>query len=52
MPEWLEHLLTAVGGGTVVLVGILTIFKGLLNEFQEFTEVKPMHREMQHNILI
>ena len=30
MPEWLEHLLTAVGGGTVVLVGILTIFKGLL----------------------
>ena len=30
MPEWLEHLLTAVGGGTVVLVGILTIFKGLI----------------------
>ena len=30
MPEWLEYLLTAVGGGTVVLVGTLTIFKGLL----------------------
>ncbi len=30
MPEWLENILAAVGGGTVVLVGILTIFKGLL----------------------
>ena len=30
MPEWLGNLLAAVGGGTVVLVGILTIFKGLL----------------------
>ena len=30
MPEWLESLLAAVGGGTVVLVGVLTIFKGLL----------------------
>lgn len=30
MPEWLENLLAAIGGGTVVLVGILTIFKGLL----------------------
>lgn len=30
MPEWLESLLTAIGGGTVVLVGGLTIFKGLL----------------------
>lgn len=30
MPEWLKSLLAAVGGGTVVLVGILTIFKGLL----------------------
>ena len=30
MPEWLESLIAAVGGGTVVLVGILTIFKGLL----------------------
>lgn len=29
MPEWLENLLTAIGGGTVVLVGVLTIFKGL-----------------------
>ena len=29
MPEWLKSLLTAVGGGTVVLVGILTIFKNL-----------------------
>lgn len=30
MLEWLKSVLTAVGGGTVVLVGILTIFKGLL----------------------
>lgn len=30
MPEWLERLLTAIGGGTVVLVGILTIFKSLI----------------------
>ncbi len=30
MPEWLKNLLAAVGGGTVVLVGVLTIFKGLL----------------------
>lgn len=30
MPEWLESLFTAIGGGIVVLVGILTIFKGLL----------------------
>lgn len=30
MPEWLEGLLTAIGGGTVVLVGVFTIFKGLL----------------------
>lgn len=30
MPEWLGSLLTAIGGGTVVLVGVLTIFKGLL----------------------
>lgn len=30
MPEWLESLLVSIGGGTVVLVGVLTIFKGLL----------------------
>lgn len=30
MPEWLKSLIAAVGGGTVVLVGVLTIFKGLL----------------------
>ena len=30
MPEWLDSLIAAVGGGTVVLVGVLTIFKGLL----------------------
>ena len=29
MPEWLKDFLVAVGGGTVVLVGILTIFKNL-----------------------
>lgn len=30
MPEWLKDLIVAVGGGTVVLVGVLTIFKKLL----------------------
>lgn len=30
MPEWLKDLIVAVGGGTVVLVGVLTIFKNLL----------------------
>ena len=30
IPEWLENMLAAIGGGTVVLVGVLTIFKGLL----------------------
>ncbi len=29
MPEWLKDLIVAIGGGTVVLVGILTIFKKL-----------------------
>lgn len=29
MPEWIRDLLVAVGGGSVVLVGILTIFKNL-----------------------
>ena len=29
MPEWIKDLVVAVGGGTVVLVGILTIFKNL-----------------------
>ena len=30
MPAWFESLLTAIGGGTVVLVGALTICKGLV----------------------
>ncbi len=30
MQEWLKNLLIAVGGGTVVLIGILTVFKSLL----------------------
>lgn len=29
MPEWLNDLIVAIGGGTIVLVGILTIFKNL-----------------------
>ena len=29
MPEWIKDLLVAIGGGSVVLVGILTIFKNL-----------------------
>ena len=35
MPEWLKNLLAAAGGGTVVLVGLFTIFKGLLVRFFE-----------------
>lgn len=30
MPEWLTNMLAAIGGGAVALVGVLTIFKGLL----------------------
>lgn len=30
MSDWIESILVAIGGGTVVLVGILTIFKQLL----------------------
>lgn len=30
MPEWLKSLIAAVGGGTVVIVGVFTIFKGFL----------------------
>ena len=30
MAEWLKSLIVSIGGGTVVLVGILTIFKRLL----------------------
>ncbi len=30
MPEWIETLIAAIGGGTVVLIGVLTIFKRLL----------------------
>lgn len=30
MPEWLKELIAAIGGGTVALVGLLTIFRGLL----------------------
>ncbi len=35
MPEWLESVLAAFGGGTVVLVGMMTIFKGLFIKFFE-----------------
>ena len=29
MPEWIKDILMAIGGGSVVLIGILTIFKQL-----------------------
>lgn len=35
MPEWLKSVLAAFGGGTVVLVGMMTIFKGLFIKFFE-----------------
>lgn len=30
MPEWLENLIVSIGGGTVALVAVLTMFKELL----------------------
>ena len=40
MPEWLKDLLVAIGGGSVVLIGILTIFKQLfLKLFETGIEV-------------
>lgn len=35
MPEWFNDLIIAIGGGTVVLVGALTICKNLLIKFFE-----------------
>ena len=35
MPEWLKELIAAIGGGSVVLLGLLTIFK---NTFLKFLE--------------
>lgn len=35
MPEWLGDVISAIGGGIVVLVGILTIFKSLIIKFFE-----------------
>lgn len=35
MTVWLENLLVAIGGGTVVLVGCFTVLKGLFVKFFE-----------------
>lgn len=35
MPEWLKELITAIGGGTVVLIGAITIFKNLFVKISE-----------------
>lgn len=35
MPEWLKNLLIAIGGGSVVLAGAMTIFKSLFLKFFE-----------------
>ena len=35
MPDWLSDLVLAVGGGSVVLIGILTVFKKLFIKFFE-----------------
>ena len=29
MPDWFNELLIAIGGGSIALVGVLTIFKSL-----------------------
>lgn len=35
MPDWFNELLIAIGGGSVVLVGVLTIFKSLFMKLFE-----------------
>lgn len=35
MPEWLQELFVALGGGTIVFVGIFTIFKRIFIKFAE-----------------
>ena len=35
MPEWLKDIIIALGGSTVVLITMLTVFKGLIIKFFE-----------------
>ena len=42
MNEWLKSLLAAVGGGTVVLVGVFTIFKKLFESGMEASFEKSL----------
>ena len=41
MPEWLNDLILAVGGGSVVLIGIFTVFKKLLIKYFTFFILSP-----------
>ena len=47
MPEWLESLIVAIGGGTVVLIGVLTIFKGLLIKLFEIGIESSLEKNLE-----
>lgn len=47
MPEWLKNMLIAIGGGSVVLVGILTIFKNLFLKLFEIGIESTFERKME-----
>ena len=47
MPEWIEDLLIAIGGGSVVLVGVLTIFKNLFLKLFETGIEAPFEKNLE-----
>ena len=49
MPEWLKDLLVAIGGGSIVLIGILTIFKQLFLKLFE-TGIETSFEKIWKNI--
>ncbi|MBE7080076.1 MAG: hypothetical protein E7371_02415 [Clostridiales bacterium] len=47
MPEWIKNLLVAIGGGSVVLIGILTIFKQLFLKLFEMGIESSFEKHME-----
>lgn len=47
MPAWLETLLAAIGGGSVVLVGCLTVFKSLFLKLFETGIESSFEKKME-----
>lgn len=47
MPEWLKNLIISIGGGTVVLVGVLTIFKTLFIKLFETGIEKSFEKNLE-----